>query len=286
MSCERRRKVGRATVFRTIKLLLDLNILCRILLDDGTLHYRVSTRGHHHHLVCRECGRVEDFTQLRRAARSSGSSRGRPTTRSRATGSRCTAAVDACRHAHEGAAARCPADRADRIARLDASAAAMPRAARALPRPRRRDDRLRPPRHPQPRQRRHPAQPGREHHRAERQRQEHAAEGDRRPRPARRRRHSPLRPAGRPHAAPHRLRAAAGRRRLELPGVRARRRDDGALPAPRLAPPRDARRSPLRRRCARRARHHASLPTSRSASSPAASNGARSSPAPSRRSPT
>jgi Fur family ferric uptake transcriptional regulator len=57
------RKVGRATVFRTIRLLLDLNVLCRVLLDDGTLHYRVSTRGHHHHLVCRDCGRVEDFTQ-------------------------------------------------------------------------------------------------------------------------------------------------------------------------------------------------------------------------------
>jgi Fur family transcriptional regulator, ferric uptake regulator len=56
------RGVGRATVFRTIKLLLDLNVLCRILLDDGTLHYRMSARGHHHHLVCVQCGRVEDFT--------------------------------------------------------------------------------------------------------------------------------------------------------------------------------------------------------------------------------
>jgi Fur family ferric uptake transcriptional regulator len=55
--------VGRATVFRTMKLLLDLNLVCRILLDDGTLHYRVSTRGHHHHLVCTDCGRVEDFTK-------------------------------------------------------------------------------------------------------------------------------------------------------------------------------------------------------------------------------
>jgi len=54
--------VGRATVFRTIRLLLDLNLLCRLLLEDGTLHYRLSTRGHHHHLVCIDCGRVEDFT--------------------------------------------------------------------------------------------------------------------------------------------------------------------------------------------------------------------------------
>ncbi len=56
------RAVGRATVFRTMKLLTDLNVVCRVLFEDGALHYRVSTRGHHHHVVCRECGRVEDFT--------------------------------------------------------------------------------------------------------------------------------------------------------------------------------------------------------------------------------
>ena len=53
--------VGRATVFRTMKLLLDLNVVCRVLMEDGHLHYRLSARGHHHHLVCRTCGRVEDF---------------------------------------------------------------------------------------------------------------------------------------------------------------------------------------------------------------------------------
>jgi Fur family ferric uptake transcriptional regulator len=54
--------VGRATVFRTMKLLQDLNVVCRVLMEDGSLHYRLSTRGHHHHLVCRSCGRVEDFS--------------------------------------------------------------------------------------------------------------------------------------------------------------------------------------------------------------------------------
>jgi Fur family ferric uptake transcriptional regulator len=54
--------VGRATVFRTMKLLLDLNAVCRVMLEDGSLHYRLSMRGHHHHLVCRVCGRVEDFS--------------------------------------------------------------------------------------------------------------------------------------------------------------------------------------------------------------------------------
>lgn len=54
--------VGRATVFRTMKLLQDLNVVCRVRMEDGSLHYRLSTRGHHHHLVCRTCGRVEDFS--------------------------------------------------------------------------------------------------------------------------------------------------------------------------------------------------------------------------------
>jgi Fur family ferric uptake transcriptional regulator len=58
----RLRGVGRATVFRTLKLLVELGVLCRVLLDDGTLRYRWSQRGHHHHLVCAECGAVEDFT--------------------------------------------------------------------------------------------------------------------------------------------------------------------------------------------------------------------------------
>lgn len=54
--------VGRATVFRTLKLLLEMDVFCRVLLDDGSLRYRWSRHGHHHHLVCSECGAVEDFT--------------------------------------------------------------------------------------------------------------------------------------------------------------------------------------------------------------------------------
>lgn len=53
------RNVGRATVFRTMRLLTDQDILCRVLLEDGSMHYRVSHRGdHHHHLVCVSCGNV------------------------------------------------------------------------------------------------------------------------------------------------------------------------------------------------------------------------------------
>jgi Fe2+ or Zn2+ uptake regulation protein len=45
-----------------MKILLDLNLVCRVMMDDGSLHYRLSTGRHHHHLVCTHCGRVEDFS--------------------------------------------------------------------------------------------------------------------------------------------------------------------------------------------------------------------------------
>jgi Fur family ferric uptake transcriptional regulator len=60
---QRCRGAGRATVFRTVRLLTDLGVVCRVLLEDGSLHYRLSQRGHHHHLVCTDCGAVEDLDQ-------------------------------------------------------------------------------------------------------------------------------------------------------------------------------------------------------------------------------
>jgi Fur family ferric uptake transcriptional regulator len=54
--------VGRATVFRTIKLLSEMGMLCRVLLEDGSLRYRVSQRqDHHHHLVCVSCASVQEL---------------------------------------------------------------------------------------------------------------------------------------------------------------------------------------------------------------------------------
>jgi Fur family ferric uptake transcriptional regulator len=54
--------VGRATVFRTMKLLSEMGMLCRILLEDGSLRYRLSQRqDHHHHLVCVSCASVQEL---------------------------------------------------------------------------------------------------------------------------------------------------------------------------------------------------------------------------------
>ncbi|MEE8518106.1 MAG: Fur family transcriptional regulator [Dehalococcoidia bacterium] len=53
--------VGRATVYRTIKLLLEAGALCKSSLPDGSPRYTVDESRHHHHVVCVQCGRVEEF---------------------------------------------------------------------------------------------------------------------------------------------------------------------------------------------------------------------------------
>jgi Fur family ferric uptake transcriptional regulator len=49
--------IGRATVYRTLDLLERRGMLTRIHLD-GCHGFTVCDEGHHHHLVCRSCGRV------------------------------------------------------------------------------------------------------------------------------------------------------------------------------------------------------------------------------------
>jgi Fur family transcriptional regulator, ferric uptake regulator len=53
--------VGRATVYRTLKLLLDQGLVCKVVMTDGSIFYRMSHRVHHHHLVCVGCGATEDI---------------------------------------------------------------------------------------------------------------------------------------------------------------------------------------------------------------------------------
>jgi Fur family ferric uptake transcriptional regulator len=59
-----RRGVGRATVFRTLELLVSLGALSRIHgIDAGVrcVRYTLCAPSHHHHLVCQACGRVEEL---------------------------------------------------------------------------------------------------------------------------------------------------------------------------------------------------------------------------------
>ncbi len=55
--------VGRATVYRTVKLMVKLGILCKVALEDGAPRYRLGPLSHHHHLVCVVCEKVQDFAR-------------------------------------------------------------------------------------------------------------------------------------------------------------------------------------------------------------------------------
>ena len=52
---------GRATVYRTIRLLLDIGVICKLVMRDGSTKYSLARVEHHHHLVCVRCGTVEEF---------------------------------------------------------------------------------------------------------------------------------------------------------------------------------------------------------------------------------
>lgn len=52
---------GRATVFRTLDLLVDLGVLDRVHDPSGLHRYVLAGTGHRHHVVCSRCGAVADF---------------------------------------------------------------------------------------------------------------------------------------------------------------------------------------------------------------------------------
>ena len=53
-------KLSRATVYRTLELLVNLNIMRPLYLNEPTLRF-ISATGGHHHLVCTQCQTVFEF---------------------------------------------------------------------------------------------------------------------------------------------------------------------------------------------------------------------------------
>ena len=51
-------QVGLATVYRSLQALSDAGELDQLRTTDGDTAYRRCSSGHHHHLVCRSCGRT------------------------------------------------------------------------------------------------------------------------------------------------------------------------------------------------------------------------------------
>ena len=56
--------IGRATVYRTLKLLHDIGSICRINIVDEHSYYTLSLSDHHHHTVCKECNKIEEINLI------------------------------------------------------------------------------------------------------------------------------------------------------------------------------------------------------------------------------
>ena len=55
-------EIGLATVYRTVQILDDINVVSKLDLNDGCLRYELSLNNeddhNHHHLICNNCGAV------------------------------------------------------------------------------------------------------------------------------------------------------------------------------------------------------------------------------------
>ena len=56
-------QIGRASVYRALELLTRLGIVQASTLGGGSATYMLAPAGHHHHLVCRACGRTIEFDE-------------------------------------------------------------------------------------------------------------------------------------------------------------------------------------------------------------------------------
>ena len=55
--------VNISTVYRTLEMLEQLGLVTKTDLGEGRVRYHPVGKGHHHHLVCRECGAVIDLDE-------------------------------------------------------------------------------------------------------------------------------------------------------------------------------------------------------------------------------
>jgi len=54
--------IGLVSVYRTLDLLSELNLVRRVHGQDGCHGYVLASPGHHHHLICHKCGKAVEFT--------------------------------------------------------------------------------------------------------------------------------------------------------------------------------------------------------------------------------
>lgn len=54
-------KVDMATVYRTLEVLVELGVVGKTKFNDQTAMFELLSDDHHHHLICNDCGSIEDI---------------------------------------------------------------------------------------------------------------------------------------------------------------------------------------------------------------------------------
>ena len=57
-------EIGLATVYRTVRILDEIDVISKLNLDEGCIRYELKLgedKGHnHHHLICKKCGKITE----------------------------------------------------------------------------------------------------------------------------------------------------------------------------------------------------------------------------------
>ena len=57
-------QVNISTVYRTLELLKQLGLVTDTDFGEGRVRYHPVGKGHHHHLVCQDCGAITDLDEI------------------------------------------------------------------------------------------------------------------------------------------------------------------------------------------------------------------------------
>jgi Fur family ferric uptake transcriptional regulator len=59
---QERPNIGLVTIYRTLEILTKLGLICELHAGGSCRSYTAAAPGHHHHLICAQCGEVIDFS--------------------------------------------------------------------------------------------------------------------------------------------------------------------------------------------------------------------------------
>jgi len=54
-------KIDFSTVYRNLELLSSLKLVNKLVINSGVSHFELQGAGHHHHIICKNCGEMQEI---------------------------------------------------------------------------------------------------------------------------------------------------------------------------------------------------------------------------------